>query len=120
MEKLNQQMENFLLGHRYNDVVRFPLSKNSQKIFGRQLELCRVFQRVEATERRIITYKVTNESMTLWVNFDKKSDWDFGKDRNLLQYFLQRFKLHLIGYYLWERKKRWLSIDFCYLVKNLF
>ena len=74
MEKLNQQMENVLLSPRYNDVVRFPLSKNPQKIFDRQLELCRVFQRVEATERHIITYKVTNESITLWVNFDKDSD----------------------------------------------
>lgn len=59
-----------MLGRRYDDVVRFPLSKNPQKILDRQLELCRVFQRVEATERRIITYKVTDESMTLWVSFD--------------------------------------------------
>ena len=74
MEKLNQQMENISLGCRYADVVRFPFSKNSQKIFDRQLELCRVFRRVEATERSIINYKVTNECITLWVNFDKESD----------------------------------------------
>ena len=105
-------MENVLLGRRYDDVVRFSLSKNPQKMFDRQLELCRVFQRVEATERRIITYKVTNKSMTLWVNFDKESDWDLSKYRNLLQYFLQRFKLHLIGYDLWERKKKMVEYRF--------
>ena len=56
MEKLNQQMKKVSLGNSsscsYADaVVPFPFLQNLQKIFDRQNEMCKAFQRIESNER---------------------------------------------------------------------
>ena len=79
MEKLNQQMKKVSLGNSsscsYADaVVPFPFLQNLQKIFDRQNEMCKAFQRIESNERRTISYKVTNDCKAIWVEYEKDFD----------------------------------------------
>ena len=124
MAELNEQLEKSLLDEKklYTDVVCF--TQNPQKIFEREIQLCKLFQYHEGNSQLVMRHKVTNKGIYVWINFDSVSDWNVGRGRALLQHILRQFKSHLNGYEplkvkgyqynsFWEDKeKKWLSTIF--------
>ena len=60
--------------------------------------MCKAFQRTESNQRRTVSYKVTNDCIAIWVDYDKDSDWDVLRGKNFLQWLLHQYRLHLLGY----------------------
>ena len=135
MEKLNRQLKKVSLGNgsgcTYADaVVRFPFLQNPQKIFDRQNDTCKAFLCIESNERRTISYKITNDCIVIWVDYEKDSDWNVLRGKKFLQQLLHQYRLHLLGYdpsklaivsfkRFWEKKTRQSSTNFLWAWKNL-
>ena len=60
--------------------------------------MCKAFQHIESNERQRISYKVTNDCIAIWVDYEKSSDWVVLRGKIFLQWLLHHYKLHLPGY----------------------
>ena len=81
----------------YSDAVKFPQSKNLQSIFDRENELCEFLIKLYSLDFTF-NCRVTNDTITIHVFYNKPNQWDAHKGKALLGKLVEKYKLHLIDY----------------------
>ena len=101
----------------------FPVYANPQKIFDRQNDMCKAFQCIESNEKQTTSYKVTNDCIAIWVDYEKDSDSHVLRGKKFLQRLFHQYRLHLLGYdpsklaivsfnRFWEKKNKTVEYKF--------
>ena len=76
---------------------------NSEDGFEREMRLCEDFHYHDSTDDAIISFNISSEEMNILVYYNK--NWNAERGTVLLNTFLRRRKLDLIGYLPWQMIK---------------
>ena len=84
--------------------------------------MCKAFQHIESNQRQTMNYKVTNDCIAIWAEYENDSDWDVLRGKIFLQQLLHQYRLHLLSYDMsnvimscdrfWEKKKKTVEYKF--------
>ena len=76
---------------------------NSEDVFEREIKLCEDFCYIESTDDVIISFNISSGEVNIWDYYNK--NWNAERGTEILNTFLKRRKLDLVGYLPWQVKK---------------
>ena len=93
-----------------------------KKKFERHNDMCKAFLHIESNQRQTMNYKITNDCIAIWAEYENDSHWDVLRGKIFLQRLLHQYRLHLLSYDLsnaimsfdrfWEKKKKTVEYTF--------